>query len=59
MLESAEFYPKLELNAFMLEWFTPNGYYNRYYTHLSNEANRIPEELDDRQILQWRRQLET
>ena len=59
MLEAAEFYPKLELNAFMLEWFTPNGYYNRYYTHLSNEENRIPEELDDRQILQWRRQLET
>ena len=59
MLEAAEFYPKLELNAFMLEWFTPNGYYNRYYTHLSNEENRIPEEVDDRQILQWRRQLET
>ena len=59
MLESAEFYPKLELNAFMLEWFTPNGYYNRFYSHLNNEANRIPEELDDRQILQWRRQLET
>ena len=51
MLEAAEFYPKLELNAFMLEWFTPNGYYNRFYTHLSNEKNRIPEELDDRQIL--------
>lgn len=59
MLEAAEFYPKLELNAFMLEWFTPNGYYNRYYTHLNNEKHRIPEELDDRQILQWRRQLET
>ena len=59
MLECAEFYPKLELNSFFLEWFTPNGYYNRYYTHLSNETNRIPEELDDRQILQWRRQLET
>lgn len=58
MLEAAEFYPKLELNAFFLEWFTPNGYYNRYYTHLNNEKNRIPEELDDRQILQWRRQVE-
>ena len=58
MLEAAEFYPKLELNAFMLEWFTPNGYYNRYYTHLHNEKNRMPEELDDRQILQWRRMVE-
>jgi len=59
MLEAAEFYPKLELNAFFLEWFIPNGYYNRYYTHMHNEANRMPEPLDDRQILQWRRQLET
>ena len=59
MLEAAEFYPKLELNAFFLEWFVPNGYYNRYYTHMHNEANRMPEPLDDRQILQWRRQLET
>ena len=59
MLECADFYPKLELNTFAVEWFIPNGYYNRYYTHLHNTANRIPEEVDDRQILQWRRQLET
>ena len=58
MLEAAEFYPKLELNAFFLEWFVPNGYYNRYYTHLHNEANRTPEPVDDRQVLQWRRQVE-
>lgn len=58
MLEAAEFYPKLEMNAYFLEWFVPNGYYNRYYTHMHNESNRIPEPVDDRQILQWRRQLE-
>lgn len=59
MLEAAEFYPKLEMNAFFLEWFVPNGYYNRYYTHMWNPESRIPEPLDDRQILQWRRQVET
>lgn len=58
MLECIEFYAKLELNTFSLEFFIPNGYYNRYYAHTRNEANRIPEEVDDNQILQWRRQCE-
>ena len=58
MLECADFYAKLDMNVFALEWFIPNGYYNRYYTHLHNKKNRIPEEVDDRQILQWRRQVE-
>ena len=58
MLGAIDFYAKLELNAFMVEWFVPNGYYNRYYTHLHNEQNRIPEEVDDTLILQWKRQTE-
>ena len=58
MLECADYYAKLEMNVYMLEWFIPNGYYNRYYTHLHNDKNRIPEEVDDRQILQWKRQCE-
>ena len=58
MLECIDFYPKLELNAFFLEWFIPNGYYNRYYSHLHNTGNLIPEEVNDEQLLRWRRQCE-
>ena len=58
MLEAADYYAKLEMNVYMLEWFVPNGYYNRYYSHLHNTANRIPEPVSDRQILQWKRQCE-
>jgi len=58
MLECADYYAKLEMNVYMLEWFVPNGYYNRYYTHLHNSKNRIPEPLSDQQILQWKRQCE-
>ena len=58
MLECADYYAKLEMNVYMLEWFIPNGYYNRYYAHLHNEKNRIPEEVSDAQILQWKRQCE-
>ena len=57
MLEAAEYYAKLEMNVYMLEWFVPNGYYNRYYTHISN-PHRIPEPVSDRQVLQWKRQCE-
>ena len=59
MIEVADYYAKLEMNVYMLEWFVPNGYYNRYYSHLHNTANRIPENVSDRQILQWKRQCET
>ena len=58
MLEAADYYAKLEMNVYMLEWFIPVGYYNRYYSHLHNTANRIPESASDRQILQWKRQCE-
>ncbi|MBR4863424.1 MAG: DUF4838 domain-containing protein [Oscillospiraceae bacterium] len=59
MLECIDFYPKLELNTFMVEWFIPNGYYNRYYTHQHNTGNFIPEPANDTQILRWRRHCET
>ena len=58
MLECIEFYPKLEMNTFMVEWFIPNGYYNRYYSHQHNTENLIPEPQDDAQLLRWRRQCE-
>ncbi len=57
MLSAIDFYAKQELNCFSLEWFIPNGYYNRYYLHLGN-PNRTPEEVTDETILQWRRQCE-
>ena len=57
MLEAADYYAKLEMNVYMLEWFIPNGYYNRYYTHINN-PHRIPEPISDRQVLQWKRQCE-
>lgn len=58
MLECIEFYPKLELNTFAIEWFIPMGYYNRYYAHPYNEENRIPEDANETQVTQWRRQCE-
>ena len=58
MLECIEFYPKLEMNTFMVEWFIPNGYYNRWYSHQHNTENLIPELQNDEQILRWRRQCE-
>jgi len=59
MLECADYYAKLEMNVYMLEWFIPEGYYNRYYTHLHNEENRIPEPLTQEQILQWKKMCES
>ena len=58
MLECADYYAKLEMNVYMLEWFAPNGYYNRYYSHLHNEKNRPSEEISEQQVLQWKRQCE-
>ena len=58
MLEWIEWAAKLELNAFSLEFFLPNGYYNAYYSHVKNEKYRKAEPVSDEQILQWRRQCE-
>jgi len=58
VLECIDYYTKLEMNVFMMEWFIPNGYYNRYYSHLHNTGNRIPEPISDQQVLQWKRQAE-
>jgi len=58
MLECIEYYTKLEMNTFAVEWFVPNGYYNRYYAHPYNEANCISEEANETQLIQWRRQVE-
>ena len=58
VLECIDYYTKLEMNVFMMEWFIPNGYYNRYYTHMNNNENRTPEPVSEQQVLQWKRQCE-
>jgi len=58
MLETIEFAPKLGLNTYMLEFDIPQAYYNWYYDHTYNEANREPEPVDPNTILQWKRACE-
>ncbi len=58
MLETIDFYPKQEINVYMMEFSIPFVYYDRYYSHSYNEKNRIPEPVTQRQVLQWKRQCE-
>lgn len=58
MLETIDFYAKLELNVYMLEFDTPFIYYDRYYSHPFNEDNRTPEPVHPMQVKQWKRQCE-
>jgi len=59
MIEVADYYAKLEMNVYMLEFFIPASYYNRHYNHAFNEENRQPEPISREQILQWKRQCES
>ena len=54
MVECADYYAKLEMNVYMMEWFIPRGYYNRYYDHKFNEKYRPAESVSDQQIRQWK-----
>ena len=58
LLDVIDYLPKVGLNTFMIEFKIPREYYSWYYTHLRNEINRPPEPVSDRQVLQWKRQLE-
>ena len=58
MLAAIDFVPKVGMNVFMTEFFTPNCYYDTYYTHMHNEANVSPEPVSFEQVLQWKRQCE-
>ena len=58
MLETIDLYAKQELNVYMLEFTIPFGYYNTYYSHARNEANRAPELITEEMVLQWKRQCE-
>ena len=58
MLDTIDFYAKLELNTYMLEFDVPYIYYDRFYSHPFNEENRPPEPVTHQQVLQWKRQCE-
>lgn len=58
MLETIDFYAKLEMNTYMLEFDTPYFYYDRYYRHEFNEKNRVPEPLTPINVKQWKRMCE-
>ena len=58
MLETIDFYAKLEMNAYMLEFHIPYYYYDQYYSHAYNEKNRVPEPVTRENVLQWKRMCE-
>lgn len=58
MLETIDFYAKLEMNSYMIEFDIPFVYYDRYYRHEYNEQNRPPEPVTRETVLQWKRQCE-
>ena len=59
MLETIDFSPKIGLNVYMLEFDNPKIYYDWYYNHTNNEANREPEPVSADTVLQWKRACET
>ena len=58
MMEEIDFTPKIGMNIFMIEFEIPKAYYDRYYNHSSNTANREPEPVTAETVLQWKRQCE-
>ena len=59
MMDAIDFTPKIGMNVFMLEFDNPKCYYDSYYNHRYNEANRDPEPINPEITLQWKRQCET
>ena len=57
MIETIDFFPKQELNVYMLEFDVPFIYYDRYYLHEFN-TTRPPEPVHKDLVLQWKRQCE-
>ena len=56
MMEAIDFTPKVGMNIFMIEFENPTAYYNAYYNHNNNTANREPEPVTNDTIFQWKRQ---
>ena len=58
MMEAIDFTPKIGMNIFMQEFDNPKVYYDNYYNHAYNTANREPEPINADIALQWTRQCE-
>ena len=58
MLDTIDFAPKIGMNVYMLEFDVPSVYYNWYYEHKHNEANREPEPISTDTVLQYKRACE-
>jgi len=58
MLETIDFSPKIGLNVYMLEFDIPKIYYDWYYDHKNNTANREKEPVTADTVLQWKRACE-
>ncbi len=58
MIDVIDFTPKIGLNSFMIEFDNPRVYYDQYYNHWNNTANREPEPVHPDTVLQWKRQCE-
>ena len=58
MLETIDFTPKIGMNVYMIEFDNPRTYYDSYYTHAGNSANRAPEPVSPDTVWQWKRQCE-
>ena len=55
MMETIDFSPKIGLNVYMIEFDVPKIYYDWYYDHFNNTANREPEPVSQDTVLQWKR----
>ena len=58
MMDVIDFTSKIGMNVFMLEFDTPKAYYDHYYNHKYNTANRAPEPVNATTVKQWKRQCE-
>ncbi|MBQ9974588.1 MAG: DUF4838 domain-containing protein [Oscillospiraceae bacterium] len=58
MMESIDFTPKVGMNCYMIEFDIPQIYYEWFYNHKYNEANRDPEPVSEETVLQWKRACE-
>jgi len=57
VLAAIDFAPKIGLNSFMLECYSPYGYYNAWYSHKRSDTKE-DEGLSVQTALQWKRYCE-
>lgn len=58
MIDIIDYLPKVGMNVFMIEFDNPKAYYDNYYNHVHNTANREPEPVSEDTVKQWKRQCE-